>query len=217
LSGGVFDLDGTLASTAMAHLRAWQLALAEVGVTDVKIEIRGLLGMRAYDIAKEIVRAAGLSYDMIGKLIDLKVKHFDVIVPSLAKPMPCAVNMARALRGRGMKFVVVTSSLRRNAVRVLESIGLKPDVLVAGDDVDRGKPDPEPVLLALELAGLSPKEVFAVGDTLNDVKAYRSAGIDRVYLVKGDVEVPVDESELKGLGAHRVESLCDVMRLEGLT
>jgi HAD superfamily hydrolase (TIGR01509 family) len=201
----------------MAHLRAWQLALAEVGVTDVKIEIRGLLGMRAYDIAKEIVRAAGLSYDMIGKLIDLKVKHFDVIVPSLAKPMPCAVNMARALRGRGMKFVVVTSSLRRNAVRVLESIGLKPDVLVAGDDVDRGKPDPEPVLLALELAGLSPKEVFAVGDTLNDVKAYRSAGIDRVYLVKGDVEVPVDESELKGLGAHRVESLCDVMRLEGLT
>ncbi|ESQ20804.1 MAG: haloacid dehalogenase superfamily, subfamily IA, variant 3 with third motif having DD or ED/haloacid dehalogenase superfamily, subfamily IA, variant 1 with third motif having Dx(3-4)D or Dx(3-4)E [uncultured Acidilobus sp. CIS] len=217
MSGGVFDLDGTLASTAMAHLRAWQLALAEVGVTDVKIEIRGLLGMRAYDIAKEIVRAAGLSYDMIGKLIDLKVKHFDVIVPSLAKPMPCAVNMARALRGRGMKFVVVTSSLRRNAVRVLESIGLKPDVLVAGDDVDRGKPDPEPVLLALELAGLSPKEVFAVGDTLNDVKAYRSAGIDRVYLVKGDVEVPVDESELKGLGAHRVESLCDVMRLEGLT
>jgi len=52
---------------------------------------------------------------------------------------------------------------------------------------------------------------------MNDVKAYRSAGIDRVYLVKGDVEVPVDESELKRLRAHKVESLCDVMRLEGLT
>jgi len=52
---------------------------------------------------------------------------------------------------------------------------------------------------------------------MNDVKAYRSAGIDRVYLVKGDVEVPVDEPELKRLGAHKVESLCDVMKLEGLT
>lgn len=215
--GGVFDLDGTLASTAMAHLRAWQLALAEVGVTNVNIEIRRFLGMRAYDIAKEIVRAAGLSYDMMGRLIELKVKHFDLIVSSLARPMPCAVDVTRALRERGMKFIVVTSSLRRNALSVLESIGLKPDVLVAGDDVDRGKPDPEPVLLALELADLSPKEVFAVGDTMNDVKAYRSAGIDRVYLVKGDVEVPVDESELKRLGAHKVESLCDVMKLEGLT
>jgi len=96
LLGGVFDLDGTLASTAMAHLRAWQLALAEVGVTNVNIEMRRLLGMRAYDIAKEIVRAAGLSYDMMGRLIELKVKYFDLIVSSLVRPMPCAVDVIRA-------------------------------------------------------------------------------------------------------------------------
>ncbi len=217
MRGGVFDLDGTLASTATAHLRAWQLALSEIGVTNVNVDLRKLLGMRAFDIAKEVASAAGLDFSRIDELIELKSKHFDSIAPALTRPMPCANDIASSLRRRGMKLVVVTSSLRRGASTVLRSIGIEPDVLVAGDDVARGKPDPQPIVFALSLAGLTPDDVFAVGDTLNDLRAYRGAGIGRVYIVRGDVEIPVDEGELSALNAVRAKTLCDVMSLEGLT
>ncbi|MGC9210049.1 MAG: HAD family hydrolase [Acidilobus sp.] len=217
MRGGVFDLDGTLASTAMAHLRAWELALRDLGIENVRIDLRKLLGMRAFDIASEIAKAAGLGNEKIGELIDLKTRYFDRVVFELAKPMPCAREIFLSLKARGMKFIVVTSSLRRSAQAVLTSIGLSPDVLVAGDDVARGKPDPEPVLLALSSAGLSPSEVFAVGDTLNDVKAYRSAGIRRIYVVKGDVDVELSDEELRPFDARRVGTLCDVIALEGLS
>ncbi|MGC9072353.1 MAG: HAD family hydrolase [Acidilobus sp.] len=216
MKGGVFDLDGTLASTATAHLRAWELALNDLGITGVKIDLRRLLGMRALDIASEIAKAAGLSADNIGDLIELKSRYFDLIVTSLAGPMPCAREMVQSLRSHGMKFIVVTSSLRRSASMVLRTIDLAPDIIVAGDDVKRGKPDPEPIRLALSLAGLSPSEVFAVGDTLNDAKAYRAAGIGRVYMVEGDVQIDVDPKQVRDLGAARVDTLCDVMVLEGL-
>lgn len=217
MKGGVFDLDGTLASTALAHLRAWQLALDELGIRDVKIDLRRLLGMRAFDIAKEVAGAAGLDPSRINELVELKTKYFDSIAPSLIRPMPCAVEIASSLKRRGLKFVVVTSSLRRSASTVVRSIGIEPDVLVAGDDVARGKPDPLPIVFALSLAGLTADEVFGVGDTINDIRAYRSAGIRRVYIVRGDVEVPLDEGELYALGVVRAETLCDVMKLEGLT
>ncbi len=217
MRGGLFDLDGTLASTATAHLRAWQMALEELGVANVRIDLRKLLGMRAYDIAKEVAEAAGLRSLDLQELIALKTRYFDAIAPNLTRPMPCALEIVRSLKMKGMRFLVVTSSLRRSASTVLRSIGLEPDVLVAGDDVSRGKPDPQPVLTALALASLAPGEVFAVGDTLNDLRAYRSAGIGRAYMVRGDVEVPVDETELSALGFTRVETLCEVMGLEGLT
>lgn len=217
MKGGIFDLDGTLASTALAHLRAWQLALDELGIKDVKIDLRRLLGMRAFDIAKEVAGAAGLDPSRINELIELKSKYFDSIAPGLIRPMPCAVEIASSLKRRGMKFVVVTSSLRRSASTVVRSIGVEPDILIAGDDVARGKPDPLPILFALSLAGLTADEVFAVGDTINDVRAYRAAGIGRVYIVRGDVEVPIDEKELSALGVVKTETLCDVMKLEGLT
>ena len=217
--GGVFDLDGTLAATASAHLRAWLLAMRDLGLGEVRIDVRELLGMRARDIASRILRAAGAaaSEELLSALIAAKQSYFERECLKDVSPRPCAIEMYRAIRRLGVKFVVVTSSLRSSATLILDHIGIKPDVLVAGDDVSRGKPDPEPVEVALRQAGLGPDEVFAVGDTIYDLQAYKAAGIKVVYLVRGDVDVEPNQGLVRSLDAVAVNTLCDVMALEGLT
>lgn len=216
VKSGVFDLDGTLASTASAHLVSWIRALQALGIDNVTIDERQLLGRRAVDIAPIILsslRPVNIKVT-VDELITLKTKFFEQVVKNHVKPMPCAVELTSAVKRSGGKVVVVTSSLSASARLILEAIGIKPDVLVTGDEVERGKPDPEPVLKALSRAGLAPSEVFAVGDTINDVEAYWRSGISDIYLVKGDVPMQYEDKLLAKFGAKKVESLCDVLKAE---
>ena len=216
--GGVFDLDGTLAATASAHLEAWLMAVRDLGLEQVEVDVRELLGMRAHDIAVKILRAAGVSptRELVEALISLKQGHFERECLRSVSPRPCALEIYSAVKRRGGAFVVVTSSLRSSATLILSRVGIAPDVLVAGDDVSKGKPDPEPVEAALKGAGLGPGDVFAVGDTVYDLQAYQAAGIRSIYLVRGDVDVDVSPDLVRSLGAVAVDTLCDVMSLEGL-
>lgn len=216
MKSGVFDLDGTLASTASAHLASWIRALQALGVNNVTIDERQLLGRRATEIASIILSSLKPTNLRVTaeELIALKTKFFEQVVKVSVKPMPCAIELTSAVRKFGGKVIVVTSSLSASARLILGAIGIKPDVLITGDEVERGKPDPEPVLKALSQASLAPSEVFAVGDTINDVEAYWRSGIRDIYLVKGDVPMHYEDELVARFGAKKVESLCDILNVE---
>ncbi len=214
---GVFDLDGTLASTANVHLMSWLMALRELGIKAVSIDVRTLLGKRAADIARTILSSVSDGHSVTPEaLVEVKNRYFKTMVNDGVKPMPCAVEITRAIKRSGGKVLVVTSSLRYSAELILRAINIEPDVLVAGDDVTEGKPSPTPVLKALAQVNLRPCEVFGVGDTIVDLEAYWRSGIRDIYLVKGDVEITYSDSDIMRFNAKRVNTLCDVMRLESL-
>jgi pyrophosphatase PpaX len=83
-----------------------------------------------------------------------------------------------ALAAGGGRLGVVTSKQHVSARRGLERCGLgaRFEVLVAADDVDQGKPAPDPVLLALERLGARPQQAVFVGDSPHDLTAGREAG-----------------------------------------
>jgi len=213
---GVFDLDGTLASTASAHFTAWLAALRDLGLDGVTFDERLLLGRRASEIAQIILASLGKPGSSVSpdELTRVKNSHFSSIVKERAKPMPCALEVVSAVRRSGGKVVVVTSASRFAASLVLDVIGVRPDVLITSDDVERGKPDPEPVVRALSVAGLRPTEAFGVGDTINDVEAFWRAGIRDIYLVRGDVPMSYSDEEVSRFGARRARDLCEVLSVE---
>jgi pyrophosphatase PpaX len=98
----------------------------------------------------------------------------------MVKPFPGARAVVQELASQGSRVAVVTSKRGTVARRTMEVCGLWDDVelLVSADDVSRGKPDPEPVLLALEALALSDcaDEVVFVGDSPFDLQAGRAAG-----------------------------------------
>ncbi|AEE95129.1 HAD-superfamily hydrolase, subfamily IA, variant 3 [Acidianus hospitalis W1] len=182
---------------------AWELALKDLGIK-IPVDLDKLMGRKTEEIAKLLAK------DRWKELYERKNAYFDNLVKIYAKPTPCAIDLVNKLKKEKVKTAVVTSSLRRSAIESLKILNFEPDILVAGDDVKKGKPDPEPVLKALSLLGEDPRNVFGVGDTLQDVIAYYNSGIREIYLVKGDLKIDYDEA-MRKYNAKVIETLCCII------
>ena len=77
----------------------------------------------------------------------------------------------------------------------LEHYGLKDYFagVVTSDDVRRGKPDPEPYLKALKLAGIGKREAVVVEDSLTGAESAANAGIDFILVSDDSAEEPAAE------------------------
>jgi pyrophosphatase PpaX len=173
----LFDLDGTLADTVELILRCYRHTM-EVHLGNSPPDERWLSGigtpltdqLRAFACDREEALAMARTYSAFQRTIH----------DQMVSPFPGTVEMVAALRARGVVVGVVTSKRREVAGRTLARCGFADayEVLVCADDVTRGKPDPEPVLLALRRLGLSQvagRSLF-VGDSPHDLKAGRAAG-----------------------------------------
>jgi HAD superfamily hydrolase (TIGR01509 family) len=117
---------------------------------------------------------------------------------------PGALEALRAVRAAGWPTALVTNTGRALTEMALESIGREHfSVTVCGDEVPRGKPDPDPYLRAAELLGVAPDECLAIEDSPNGATAAERAGA-AVLVVPCEVHVPggprrVRRSSLEGL------------------
>ena len=90
--------------------------------------------------------------------------------------MPGAAGLVAEVAAAGLPYALVTSSQRRFVDAVLARTGLRFPVVVCGSDVRRGKPDPEPYLLAARRLGVPPGRCLALEDSITGVRAAEAAG-----------------------------------------
>jgi HAD superfamily hydrolase (TIGR01509 family) len=94
---------------------------------------------------------------------------------------PGALELLLELRQSGIKTALVTMSMRRMALAVVESIPFDAfDVVVAGDDVRFGKPHPEPYLKAAEALEVEPRHCIAFEDSITGLTSAVAAGTNAV-------------------------------------
>ena len=106
------------------------------------------------------------------------IAYQDIVHDEMVRSFPGASSVLRALRSNGTKIAVVTSKSVGIAKRTLECCGLweSVDLVVCADQVQRPKPHPESVNLALSELGLEPDRVVFVGDSPFDLRAGKGAG-----------------------------------------
>ncbi|HWM34021.1 MAG TPA: HAD family phosphatase [Pseudolysinimonas sp.] len=105
---------------------------------------------------------------------------------------PGARELLSALRDAGVPTALVTMSIRRMAEPVVAALGFPGfDALVAGDQVDEGKPAPECYLRAAELLGVDPARSVAIEDSEYGVAAGVAAGMATIAV---PLHVPLPES-----------------------
>ena len=90
----------------------------------------------------------------------------------------------RRLRAAGFKLACVTNKASRFTLPLLSASGLRHyfDLVVSGDTAARPKPDPAPLLYAVDQFGIQPHDLLLIGDSINDFDAARAAGCP-VFLV----------------------------------
>ena len=195
----LFDLDGVLAdSTASveAHWRAWALRHR----IDADALIAVVHGRRAIDT----IRAVAPALDADAELAALVAAEADDTSGVTAAPG------ARALLPRlpSESWAVVTSGVRRVAIARLRASGLPdPPLLVAADEIARGKPDPEGYLTAAARLGVAPADSVVLEDAPAGVAAARAAGMLCVA-------VATTHAAAELAGAHVVVASLAALRVE---
>jgi len=181
-STAVFDLDGTLADTIHLIVESYQHAF------------RTILG-REED--PDVIRS-WIGRPLVGAFRDHSPEHADELYATYLRWN--ADNTERLIRGydgvrevlgdlraAGVHVGVATSKRRESAEQAMDILGLSEhiQVLVAMEDTERHKPDPTPLLLALDRMGRGSNNAVYVGDAVVDVLAGKAAGMDTVAVTWG--------------------------------
>jgi pyrophosphatase PpaX len=175
--GVLFDLDGTLADTVELILMSYRHTMrTHLGDTPPDERWLSTMGTPLRDQLRAFARSPAEAEAMAGTYTTFQRRVHDQMV----KPFPGACETLAELRGRGSRIAVVTSKREEVARRTLAVCDLQSHIeaLICAEHVQRGKPDPEPVHLALASLGLEghAADVLFVGDSPFDLRAGRAAG-----------------------------------------
>jgi len=186
IHGVAIDLDGTLLDTAPDLAAAANATLAKLGrpprtLDEVKTFVgkgiarlveRCLTGdLHKKADAADLEKALAIFREEYEKDSGLHSSIYPGVVEGLQKM-------------KHLRLACVTNKASRFTGPLLERKGLAKyfEIVICGDMVERGKPDPACYRLACQRLGLLSSEVLVIGDSENDVLAARAAGI-RVYCV----------------------------------
>jgi len=171
----LFDLDGTLIDSIDLIFASYRHTLSrhsEAAPPD-DVWLEGL-GTPLREQLRPFAPDQGELEAMVATYRDFNLVHHDAMV----RPFPGIRAAVELLKARGLGLAVVTSKARSGLHRGLDACGLDDlfSALVAADDVTRHKPDPTPVLEALDLLGVEAGRAVFVGDSPHDMEAGRRAG-----------------------------------------
>ncbi len=185
----LLDLDGTLLDTVLDLHAAADGMLADLGRPPVAIEeIRAYVGRGIPNLVKRVLAGKLEAADDPAPppedaLTSFK-KHYAEANGRAARPFPGVMAGLAALKAMGLPLGVITNKAGAFTTVLLERTGVAPfmEVVVAGDQLPRPKPDPMPVVWACGRLGVSPADTLLIGDSVHDFKAGKSAGC-KVFLV----------------------------------
>ncbi|MER5745008.1 HAD family hydrolase [Streptomyces sp. NPDC002225] len=183
----LFDVDGTLTDTNYLHVAAWWEALRQGGHTVAMTEIHDAIGLGSDDLLDRLL-GEDRDHEEGPHLSDAHSALYATCFERLPA-LGGAGDLLRALADRGWTVVLATSA----PAHELEALrrALDADEAIAGatsaDDIQEGKPAPEPVRRAMDIAGGTPEETVFTGDSVWDMRAAVKAGAATVGLLSGGV------------------------------
>ncbi len=189
----IFDFDGVITDSEALHLRAFNQVLARYDI-EIKEEVyyKEYLGFTDLDCFEIVVRQGGLGLDseQIKNLIKQKNKIFKELATSEATIFDGAPEFLQMLRDNGIPMAICSGAVLEEIALILEQSGLGPffEEIVAGDQVTKGKPDPEGFLMALEKLNkgnqnpIAANECVVIEDSHWGLEAGNAAGMHTVRI-----------------------------------
>ena len=174
-SAFLFDLDGTIADTSLAHGHAYKLAFAEIGHSISEHDFEPLAGLHFSEVIQKL--SGGMSIEIANALHSRKTQIFLEVAGKHVQPLPL-LDLARSIH-RHLPIALVTSATKKTARCVLQVIDAEEvfQVMVVSEDVRRFKPDPEPYLVACSRLGMRASDCVAFEDSKSGYLSASRAGM----------------------------------------
>ena len=174
----VFDWDGVVVDSSALHERSWEILAERRGLPLPSDHFKRGFGKKNNVIIPDL----GWAKDPDG--VDRLAREKEEIYRSLVRekgiePLPGVRDLLAALQGNGVPCAIASSTERANLDLPLDLMGLRDffAVIVSGEEVVHGKPDPAVFLLAAERLGLAPSDCVVIEDALVGIEAAKRAGM----------------------------------------
>jgi len=218
----IWDMDGTLVDTAELHYRAWVQVAAEVNKPFSHADFVATFGRRNPEILR-LLFGENLSDRDVAQLGDRKEELYRDLARQGVRLLPGVQPLLAALEAAGFRQAIGSSAPRRNLDLILELTGSTGyfDAVVAMEDTQRGKPDPQVFLVAAQKLAVPPAACLVIEDAVAGVQAaaaarmkciavtfaghhpehlLRQAGADRVVPNLSEVSVDLVQQLLRAAG-----------------
>lgn len=179
----ISDFDGTLVDTREANYLAYHKVLKDFGINLSPEKYDSVFGMRYNEFISHLgitdaEIAAGIKEQKAKVYPDFfeKIKLNNILHDLLLK-----------FKGSAVKTALISTARKENILNVLEYFRIRDlfDLLVAGEEVNKPKPDPEAFFSAMDHFGISPEETLIFEDSPSGIEAAKKSGAS--YIIIDDV------------------------------
>ncbi|GBE80026.1 predicted protein [Sparassis crispa] len=198
----LFDMDGTLVDSTAGVVGAWSLFAESYPGINVHEILSSSHGVRTVDNLRihcgvedpeELQREAVRFEEAIVSTSSLNGRRGIVALPGAHEIIDDLLSVAKFPKPR---WAICTSATRSYASAALNLAGFPlPDVLVAAEDVTKGKPEPDPYLLGAKRCGVPPERCLVIEDAPSGVRSGNAAGCKTLALLTTHSRKQVEDSQ----------------------
>lgn len=176
----IFDMDGVLIHSVELHYRSWKYIADQNGLSFTREDMEGFRGRHQRDCLVRLFKGHALTEDEItAHLITKNTQYREELHKSTpdALLLPNAKNIVEAIKARGLKIGVASSST--NADYLLQHTGLYDlfDVVASGYTVTRTKPNPDVFIWAAGALRTRPTQALVFEDSAVGIQAAQTIGM----------------------------------------
>jgi HAD superfamily hydrolase (TIGR01549 family) len=203
----LFDWDGTLSDTAAAGLEAFQKTFADLGSPVSRETYERIYSPNWYLMYETLA----LPREVWPKADELWLQHYGHRLPHLVDG---AGEVIRELKRRGYRFGVVSSGTCSRVYREIEILGLREsfEAVICNESIRHKKPHPEGLLLAMARMRCQPHSCCYIGDSPEDIRMGRNAGVFTVGVLSGYPTSRYLAAEKPDLCLESIQQLLDHFR-----
>lgn len=188
----LFDNDGTLLNSEVLYYQSWQEVGKKYGFTFDRKEKKHINGKNFEETTNIISRSYGFdmetAHQINVEMNQIRSRLIQNHAGSLYKPH--TIELLTYLKDKGYQIAMATASghARLEVLYQREEVDIRPlfDVIVTGDDVKEGKPNPHIFLAAMEKLGAKPEDTFVLEDSDTGLLAAKAARAKAVLIVDLD-------------------------------
>ncbi len=173
----LFDMDGVIVDSEPLHKKVQETILARYHIEPTEEELQSYVGLGVKPLLEKHIQKYRLPVSLEALHLFYLETLFRIFSNGELKPIPGAIELIQQAKAFGLKLAVASSSPLKLIQLILHRLKILKyfDTVVSGDEVKKGKPDPEIFLEAASRVGCAPEECIVIEDSTNGVLAAKKA------------------------------------------
>ena len=179
--GIIFDMDGTIVDSLPYHYKAWKIFFKENKVENFSKKLKDYKGGGTLDLMTAVYGNKH-SRKELKIMTDDKEMIFREIYKNNVVPIMGFMDMFELIKSKNILVGLASNAIRKNVKMILSELKIyeKFDSIICGDEVKRGKPDPEMFDETVDRFNLKKEECLIFEDSVEGVSAAVNSKVDVV-------------------------------------